>query len=149
MQSLEHHLQKFRKRSLLEVSVSNPNISLGTDPSYKCRHNCVALQEETIFSQDFPIWRIFYLSRFLNGIEQYPEFSQRVLGLILDIQKNHPKLKKPAYLHFKEFEYVNAFHGTISKFHGIEHIIFDKETLVFKQSYHGGLYAPTAISLVC
>ena len=148
MLNLEQHLKKFRKESLPKVSVSNPILKLGTNPSYTCRHNCITLKEETIFLDDTPFWRIYFHSKFTNGIEHYPKFSQQVLDFLIKIHQEHPQLRKPTYIHSKEFEYVSSFFGTIREFHGLEHIIFNRETLVFKQSFHGGLYEPSSIQLV-
>ncbi len=148
MLDLEQHLQRFRKKSLVEASVPNQTIHLGSNPSYTCRHNCLAIKEETIILEKSPFWRVYYNFNFMNGIESYPEFSQHILKFLKTIHQNHPQLRKPAYLHSNGFEYVNSFLGTIKEFKGLEHIIFDKNTLVLRRSYHGGLYTSNSIQLV-
>ena len=93
--------------------------------------------EEIVWQNEKAIWGMNYYGGIVSEIipaKQIYQFLQEALKRVIE---NKP-FRGPDNFKKNDFKYINEIKGTVEKFDGYE-VVFYKEELVYKLSYHGGI----------
>ena len=93
--------------------------------------------EEVVWREKEVIWGMNYYGEVLSEIASAKQIYQFLREALKRVEEDKP-FRGPDSFREGDFKYINRTEGEIKKFKGKE-MIFYREKLVYKLSYHGGL----------
>ncbi len=93
--------------------------------------------EEIVWQNKKAVWGMNYYGKIVSEIIPAKQIYQFLQEALKKVTENKP-FRGPDNFKKDNFRYINEVKGTVEKFEGHE-IIFYKDKLVYKLSYHGGV----------
>ena len=94
--------------------------------------------QEIVWQDNKPIWGMNYMGGMKEGYQHLAEQTFKFLKKCLRMVEPSMPFRGPKYYKEGDFEYFNKVEGDVTRFSGLEPILF-KGKEIYRRIYHGGI----------